>query len=66
VRLRQGGQIEEIRPGDMVWFATDERHWHGATDKTAMMRVAITGCVDGSAVTWLEPVTDAGYLCRRG
>jgi quercetin dioxygenase-like cupin family protein len=61
---REGGPIEEIRPGDVVWFAPDERHWHGATDRTAMTHVAIAESQDGVAVVWLEQVTDADYLGR--
>ena len=58
---REGGPIEEIRPGDVVWFPPGERHWHGATEKTAMTHVAIAESQDGSSVTWLEQVTDAQY-----
>ena len=59
---REGGPIEEIRPGDVVWFPPGEKHWHGATDKTAMTHVAIAEAQDGSPVTWLEKVTDDQYL----
>jgi len=59
---REGGPIEEIRPGDVVWFPPGEKHWHGATDKTAMTHVAIAEAQDGSPVTWLEQVSDAQYL----
>ena len=58
---REGGPIEEIRPGDVVWFPPGEKHWHGATEKTAMTHVAIAESQDGSSVTWLEQVTDAQY-----
>ena len=58
---REGGPIEEIRPGDVVWFPPGEKHWHGATDKTAMTHVAIAEAQDGSPVTWLEKVTDDQY-----
>ena len=58
---REGGPVEEIRPGDVVWFPPGERHWHGATEKTAMTHVAIAESQDGSSVTWLEQVTDAQY-----
>ncbi|MCO5154872.1 MULTISPECIES: (R)-mandelonitrile lyase [unclassified Shinella] len=61
---REGGPIEEIRPGDVVWFPPGEKHWHGATDKTAMTHVAIAEAQDGSPVTWLEQVSDAQYLGR--
>lgn len=58
---REGGPIEEIRPGDVVWFAPGERHWHGATPHTGMSHIAIQEVQDGQAVTWLEHVTDAEY-----
>ncbi len=61
---REGGPIEEIRPGDVVWFAPGEKHWHGATDRTAMTHVAIAESQDGLPVTWLEQVTDAQYRAR--
>jgi quercetin dioxygenase-like cupin family protein len=52
---------EEVTPGDSIWFSAGERHWHGATATTAMTHIAITEAVDGSAVTWLEHVSDADY-----
>lgn len=58
---REGGPREEIRPGDIVWFAPDEKHWHGATDRTAMTHIAIAEAVNGSPVTWLEQVSDEDY-----
>ena len=58
---REGGPIEEIRPGDVVWFAPGEKHWHGASPTTAMTHIAIQEALDGSAVTWLEKVTDEHY-----
>jgi len=58
---RDGGPVEEIRPGDVVWFEPGERHWHGAAPTTAMTHVAIQESLDGRAVDWLEPVTDAEY-----
>ena len=58
---REGGAIEEIRPGDVVWFAPGEKHWHGAGPTTAMSHIAIQEKLDGSPVTWLEHVTDAQY-----
>ena len=60
----EGGAIEEIRPGDVVWFAPGVRHWHGATATTGMSHIAIQEKQDGSAVTWLDPVTDAEYGAR--
>ena len=58
---REGGPIEEIRPGDVVWFEPGEKHWHGATASTAMTHVAIQEALDGKNVEWMEPVTDAQY-----
>jgi len=58
---REGGPIEEIRPGDVVWFAPGEKHWHGASPTTAMTHIAIQEMLDGSAVMWLEKVTDEQY-----
>lgn len=58
---RDGKPREEIRAGDVVRFAPDERHWHGASADTAMSHIAIQESLDGSAVTWLEPVSDADY-----
>ena len=58
---REGGPIEEIRPGDVVWFAPDEKHWHGATPTTAMTHIAIQEAVDGTVVEWMEQVTDEQY-----
>jgi quercetin dioxygenase-like cupin family protein len=58
---REGGGIEEIRPGDVVWFEPGERHWHGAAPTTAMSHIAIQEALDGRAVEWLEPVTDEQY-----
>lgn len=58
---REGGPIEEIRPGDVVWFPPGEKHWHGAGPVTAMSHIAIQEKLDGSPVDWLEQVTDAQY-----
>ena len=58
---RDGGPIETIRPGDVVWFAPGERHWHGAGPTTAMAHIAFQEKVDGSAVSWMEHVTDEQY-----
>jgi quercetin dioxygenase-like cupin family protein len=58
----EGGPIEEIRPGDVVWIPADERHWHGATPKTAMSHIAIQEKRNGVVVTWMEHVTDEQYL----
>jgi quercetin dioxygenase-like cupin family protein len=53
-----GGPIEEIRPGDVVWIAPGEKHWHGATATTAMTHIAIQERLNGSAVEWLEHVVE--------
>ena len=58
---REGGPVEEIRPGDVVWFPPGEKHWHGATPTTAMTHIAIQEALNGSPVEWLEPVSDAQY-----
>lgn len=58
---RHGGPVEEIRPGDVVWFAPDERHWHGASPTTAMTHIALQEVKDGKVVDWLEHVSDAEY-----
>jgi len=62
---RQDGPVEDIRPGDIVWFEPGERHWHGATDRTAMTHIAIAEALDGTAVAWQEHVSDADYLSGR-
>jgi quercetin dioxygenase-like cupin family protein len=61
---RWGGPIEEIRPGDIVWFAPEEKHWHGAAPTTAMTHIAIQERVNGKAVDWLEHVTEEQYQGR--
>jgi quercetin dioxygenase-like cupin family protein len=61
---REGGPIEEIRPGDVVWFAPGEKHWHGAAPATAMTHIAIQENQNGKVVDWLEKVTDEQYLSR--
>jgi quercetin dioxygenase-like cupin family protein len=57
----QGGALVELRPGDVVWFAPGEKHWHGASPATAMSHLAIQEAENGQAVTWLEQVADADY-----
>ena len=61
---RDGGPIEEIRPGDVVWFEPAERHWHGASPLTAMQHIAIQESLDGKAVDWMEKVSDEQYHQR--
>ena len=57
----EGGPIQDVLPGDVVWFGPGERHWHGAAPETGMTHIAIQEAVDGSNVAWLEQVTDAEY-----
>ncbi len=61
---RDGGPIEELRAGDIVWFAPGEKHWHGASPTTAMSHIAIQEMLDGKAVDWMEKVTDQQYSSR--
>ncbi len=61
---REGGPVEEVKPGDTVFFEAGEKHWHGATAATAMTHLAITEMVDGKNVDWLEPVSDEHYAAR--
>lgn len=58
---REGGPVEEIRPGDVIWFAPGEKHWHGASATTAMSHIAIQERLNGSPVNWMEHVSDAQY-----
>lgn len=58
---RQGGTIEEIRPGDVIWFAPGEKHWHGAAPTTAMTHIAIQERKDGKMVDWMEHVSEEQY-----
>jgi quercetin dioxygenase-like cupin family protein len=58
----RGGPVQEIRPGDVVWFAPGEEHWHGAGPETGMTHLAIQEALDGRTVDWLEQVADADYL----
>lgn len=57
----EGGPVEEIKPGDVVWFAPGEKHWHGASASSAMTHIAIQEALDGKAVDWLEQVSDEQY-----
>ena len=58
---REGGPIEQISPGDIVWFEPGEKHWHGATATTAMSHIAIAEALDGKVVDWMEKVSDEQY-----
>ncbi|MDI9548686.1 MAG: cupin domain-containing protein [Chloroflexota bacterium] len=59
---RWGGPVEEVHPGDVVWFAPGEKHWHGAAPATAMTHMAVQEELDGEVVTWMEHVSDEQYL----
>jgi quercetin dioxygenase-like cupin family protein len=58
---REGGSIEDIHQGDVVWFAPNEKHWHGASATTAVSHIAIQEKLNGSPVNWMEHVTDEQY-----
>jgi quercetin dioxygenase-like cupin family protein len=58
---RKGGRVEEIHPGDVVWFEPNEKHWHGAAKTTAMTHIAIQENLNGKVVEWMEKVTDEEY-----
>jgi quercetin dioxygenase-like cupin family protein len=58
---REGGLIEEVRPGDVVWFPPGLKHWHGASPTTAMTHIAIQEMLNGKNVDWLEKVSDEQY-----
>jgi quercetin dioxygenase-like cupin family protein len=59
---RWDGPVEEIRPGDVIWFPPGEKHWHGAAPTTAMTHIAIVEELDGKSADWLEKVSDEQYL----
>lgn len=61
---REGGPREEIRPGDVVRFAPHEKHWHGATAGTGMSHIAVQEAEGGSAVTWMEQVSEEEYSAK--
>ena len=58
---REGGTVEDIHPGDVVWFSPGEKHWHGATSTNAMTHIAIQENLNGKVVDWMEKVTDNEY-----
>jgi quercetin dioxygenase-like cupin family protein len=58
---RDGGPVEEVHPGDVVWFAPGEKHWHGATPTMGMTHIAIQEQLDGKVVDWLEQVSEEQY-----
>jgi quercetin dioxygenase-like cupin family protein len=57
----EGGSVEEIRPGDVIWFPPNEKHWHGASPTTAMTHIAIQESLNGKVVDWMEKVSDEQY-----
>lgn len=61
---REGGPVEEIHPGDIVWFEPGEKHWHGASPAAAMTHIAIAEALEGKVVDWLEKVSDADYATQ--
>jgi quercetin dioxygenase-like cupin family protein len=58
---REDGTVEEVRPGDVVWFPPNEKHWHGATPTNAMSHIAIQEALEGKVVEWMEHVSDEEY-----
>jgi quercetin dioxygenase-like cupin family protein len=58
---REGGKVEVVRPGDVIWFEPEEKHWHGATSTTGMTHIAIQENLNGKVVDWLEKVTEEEY-----
>jgi quercetin dioxygenase-like cupin family protein len=62
---REGGPVEEIRPGDIVWFPPGEKHWHGASPIIAMSHIAIQEQLNDKVVDWMEKVTDEEYQNKR-
>jgi quercetin dioxygenase-like cupin family protein len=63
---REGGPIEEVRPGDIVSISPGLKHWHGASATTAMTHIAIQELQDGKSADWLEKVSDGQYSARTG
>src|SRR5260221_14483854 len=62
---RWGGPVEQIRPGDVVWFPAGEKHWHGAAPSTSMTHIAMQEALNGSPVDWMEKVSDEQYQAGR-
>jgi quercetin dioxygenase-like cupin family protein len=61
---RWEGPIEQIRPGDVVTFLPNEKHWHGATPTNSMTHIAIQEQLDGKFAEWMEHVSDEQYLSQ--
>ena len=62
----EGGPVQEIRPGDVIWIPPAEKHWHGGSPTNAMTHIAMQEALDGNHATWMEPVTDAEYAVKVG
>src|SRR4051794_14102475 len=60
-----GGPVEEIRPGDVIWFDPNEKHWHGASPTVAMTHIALQEALNGKVVDWMEKVSDEDYQSRK-
>jgi quercetin dioxygenase-like cupin family protein len=58
---REGGPVEEVHPGDVVWFKPNEKHWHGATANNGMTHIAIQENLNGKVVEWMDKVSDEQY-----
>ena len=58
---REGEAMQQVQPGDVVFFEPQEKHWHGASARVGMTHLAITEVVDGKAADWMEPVSDEQY-----
>jgi quercetin dioxygenase-like cupin family protein len=58
---KKGGAVEEVHPGDVVWFEPNEKHWHGATATNGMSHIAIQENLEGKVVDWMEKVTEEEY-----
>jgi len=61
---KEGGLIENVFPGDIVWFAPNEKHWHGATSANGMTHIAIQESLNGKVVEWMEHVSDSQYEAK--
>src|SRR6204780_3147072 len=62
----KGGPVREIRPGDVVWIPPGEKHWHGGVPANGLSHIAMQESLDGSHITWMEPVTDEEYSAKIG
>lgn len=63
---RWGEPIQEVFPGDTIWFAPDEKHWHGAGSDTGMTHIAVHEVQNGKAVDWMEQVSESQYAALEG